>query len=198
MRKIITAILCIPVIVLCACSSKTSKLDAINASAYFEEATIYYTYNDSHSKTMTFESLLAKKPNKTLADQYIQFEVKAIPAMIYKMYIDYIYFYVYTTKETTSEMTVNVSITNLCNEWDFENVTDDFTADCSLIPQKDGSTRCEIKVQKVVATLAKTTTLKFDILNTTEVFKDDKNQDNNFKWLIYGLEICGESRAYSK
>ena len=196
--KIITALLCIPILFVCGCSSKPSKLGTINPSAYFEDKTSYYLYNVSESKTMTFDSLTLEEPDKSLANSYIQLEVKAKPAMIYKMYIDYIYFYVYTNKETYSEMIVNVSLTNLCDEWDFENPTDDFSYPCSFLPVKDGSTLCIVEVKKVVAILAETTTLKFDILNSTEVFKDESGKDIGFKWSIYGLEFHAESRAYSK
>ena len=112
-------------------------------------------------------------------------------------YIDYIYFYVYTNMETTTEMTVNVSITNLADENNIENPNNDFKADCSLMPQKDKSVLCAIKVQKVIAT-ATGSTMIIDILQSSELFSDGVGQDVDFKWIIYGLEFRAESRAYSK
>ncbi len=193
--KSLTALLCVPIILLCGCSKK-SKLDTINASTYFNSAVACTVYGKEKQTSGNLSDLLAKKPNMGTIGQYTVFELKANSAWVYKMYIDYIYFYVYTNIETESQMTINIKMTNLASENNIEN-PETFEADCSLIPKKDGSILCEVKVQKVVAT-ATGSTLTFDILDCPEIFSDSMAQDNGFKWTIYGLEFYAESRAYSK
>ena len=194
--KILTAVCCIPILVLCGCSSVNSKLDTINASTYFNSAVACTTYGKTTQTSGSLSDLLAEKPNLGTIGQYTKFELKANSAWIYKMYIDYIYFYVYTNIDVESQMTINIEMTNLAKENDIEN-PDTFQADCSLIPKKDGKILCEVKVQRVVAT-ATGSTLTFDILGCPEVFADDKGVANGFKWTIYGLEFYAESRTYSK
>ena len=195
--KILTAIICLPIMLLCACSSKKSDLKAINLPTYYSNTVATSIYEKSNSTSIELADLIAKEPNLTILNQYTSFTLKSNAVWTYKLYIDYIYFYVYTNKATDNSLTVNISITNLANENDIENPSNDFVADCSMIPQKDGSFLCEVKVQKVVAT-ATGTTLTFDILQSTEVFTDAYGNDNGFKWIIYGLEFYAESRTYSK
>ena len=195
--KILMAIICIPVLLVSACSSKDSKLDTINLSTYYQEKVSSTIYGQTKKVESSLSSLTAKEPAMKEIGQYTSFTLTANPAWIYKMYIDYIYFYVYTNIDVATQMTINVSITNLASENDLTNPSDDFTADCSLIPEKNGTFLCKVKVQKVVAT-ATGSEVTFDILNTPEVFYDEYAQENNFKWIIYGLEFHAESRAYSK
>ncbi len=201
--KVLCAFLCIPIICLCGCSNKKkSKLNAIDINTYFSSTTTTTIYNDgttNTSKTNT-ENLTAEKPNKDIIDRYESFEIKANAEWIYKMYIDYIYFYVYTSENSSSELVVNITITNAVTESEIGKELEEntkFETQTSLIPQKDGSTLCEVAINRVVAT-ATGSTLTFDVLNSIpQVFLDDNGKDNGLKWIIYGLEIHGESRAYS-
>lgn len=200
MKKIIiliTSILCIPIMLLTGCSTKKSKLNKINVSAYFNETTSYSTFETTGEKSLPLNTFLKEEPDTKLADSFVQIKLKAISAMIYKMYIDCIYFYVYTNIETDSQMMINVTITNLANENNIENPTDDFAYSCSFIPKENGAILCTVPVKKVVAT-ATGLNLSFDIFETTDVFKDGLGNNTGFNWIIYGLTIHGESRAYSK
>lgn len=201
--KFLCAFLCIPLIFLCGCSGKKkTKLGAIDIDTYFSSTTattIYYEGQTVTTKTNT-SNLTLKKPNKEIIDRYESFEIKANAEWIYKMYIDYIYFYVYTSESSSSELVVNISITNAVAESDIGKELDEnakYETQASLIPQKDGSTLCEVAIKRVIAT-ATGATLTFDILNSVpQVFLDENGKDNGLKWIIYGLEIHGESRAYS-
>ncbi len=194
--KIITLIALVPIISFYGCSSKKSKLSDINLVTYYNEKVVCTSYNSTKSYNLKISDLTRSKPNKLLADQYIKFELSANSAWMYKMYIDYIYFKVYTNIATQSAMTINLKMTNLADESDLSNPTDDFTADASLIPEKDGSINCWFKINKVVPT-ATGTKLTIDILDTTEVFADEFGKDNGFKWIIYDLKFYAESRTYS-
>ena len=97
----------------------------------------------------------------------------------------------------TDENAAKIIDGKTANENDFENANDDFVAECSLIPTKDGEFICEVKVKKVIAT-ATGSTVTFDILNSPEVFFNEKGEDIGFKWVIYDLKFYAEHRTYSK
>lgn len=193
--KIFTLLICLP-LALCGCSKVKSKLDTIELPVYYNNTVACSVYGKSDKTSITVQDLTSKKPKTLIAAAYTEFELRANAAWVYKLYIDYIYFKVYTNIPS-SAMTINVAITNLANEYDFENANDDFTAECSLIPEKDGSFICEVKVQKVIAT-ATGSTITFDILNSPEVFHDVYGKENGFKWIIYDLKFYAEHRTYSK
>ena len=193
--KIFTLLICLP-LALCGCSKVKSKLDTINLSVYYNNKVAATLYGKSDAIALSIGDLTSKKPKELLASSYTEFELRANATWVYKLYIDYIYFKVYTNLPS-SEMVINVAITNLANEYDFENANDDFTAECSLIPEKNGSFICEVKVQKTIAT-ATGSTITFDILNSPEVFYDDFGKEIGFKWIIYDLKFYAEHRSYSK
>ena len=195
--KLLTLMLCIP-LALCGCSKVKvkSKLDTIYLPVYYNNKVACSVYGKSDKVSVSIDDLTSKKPNKDILTAYTEFSLKANAAWVYKLYIDYIYFKVYTNK-ASSEMVINVSITNLAKENDFENANDDFVAECSFIPTKDGEFICEVKVQKVIAT-ATGSTITFDILNSPEVFFNEKGEDIEFKWVIYDLKFYAEHRTYSK
>lgn len=201
--KVLCFALCVPLVLLCGCSNKKkSKLNVIDFGTYFSASATSKIYDNGTTNTKNLESnnLTAKSPNKDIIDRYESFEIKATAEWIYKMYVDYICFYVYTTEESASEMVVNITITNAVAESEIGKELDEntkFETQTSLIPQKDGSIFCEVKIDRVVAT-ATGATLTFDILNSVpQIFTDNEGNDNGLKWIIYGLEIYGESRAYS-
>ncbi len=193
--KLLTLIICLP-LALCGCSGVKSKLKPLNLSVYYNDKAACSVYNKTEGIGVDLSDLTAKKPNKDLLAAYTDFEIKANAEWVYKLYIDYIYFKVYTNT-SSSEMMINISITNLASENDIENPNDDFHADCSIIPEKDGEFICEVKVKKVIAT-ATGSTITFDIFNSTEVFHDNKGNDIGFKWTIYDLKFYAEHRTYSK
>ena len=193
--KIITLLICLP-LALCGCSKVKSKLDTIHLPVYYNNTVSCDLYGKTNSIGINLSDLTSKKPKYGLMAAYTKFELKANAAWVYKLYIDYIYFQVYTNMDS-SELIVNVKITNLASEDDLANPTNDFTAECSLIPQADESFICEVKVQKVIAT-ATGSTITFDILNSPEVFYDNFGKEIGFKWMIHDLKFYAEHRTYSK
>lgn len=208
MKKFIQRCFCILlcgfVVMFCGCSSKKkSKLNAIDMSVYFAETTGTSIYNAGQTVTNTINTsyLYSKSPNKDIINRYESFEIKANAEWVYKMYIDYIYFYVYTSESSSSELVINITITNAVSEEDIGKTLAENTqyeTQCSLMPQKNGFVLCEVKIDKVIAT-ATGSKITFDILNSVpQIFLNEKGEDNGLKWIIYGLEIHGESRSYSK
>ena len=192
------AILLLPVVLLCGCSSKNkSKLETIKLSTYFEDKVVCTTFGKSSTTTISMSDITSEEPKYNLLGQYVEFEVEAKSSWIYKMYIDYVYFKVYTNMDVATGMTVNLSMTNLADEDNLQKPTNDYTQDCSFTPAKDGSFNCWYKIGKVVPT-ASGSTLTIDIINTTEVFSDEFGKANGFKWIIYDLKFYAESRTYSK
>ena len=200
-RKILNlliAIICVPTLVFCGCSKKKSDLPIINASVYFEESVSALTYNNSKEKKLELSTLIAEKPDPLNIDNFTEIKVTAKNVWVYKMYIDCIYFYVYANNDTTSEMIINVTITNLVDEDKIsqQNAIETLQETCSLIPQKDDSILCKVDVKKTVAT-ATGCTITFDINNSINgTVADDAGNATNFRWMIYGLEFYAEHRTY--
>ena len=93
-------------------------------------------------------------------------------------------------------MIINTTITNLADENDIQNPSTFEALPLGIIPQEDGSILCKIPVGKTVAT-ATGCTITFDINNSTSgTVADNEGKITDFRWLIYGLEIYGEHRAY--
>ena len=200
-RKILNlliALICVPAIMLCGCSKKDSDLSKIDASVYFEEKAFAYVYNNAKAKEVKFEELIAEDPDPLNIDSFTEIKITAKSAWVYKMYIDCIYFYVYANAEATTEMVVNVTITNLVDEDKIgqQNAIETIEETCSLIPQKDDSVLCKVNVNKTVAT-ATGCTITFDINNSINgTVADDSGNATDFRWMIYGLEFYAEHRAY--
>ena len=200
-RKILNlliALICVPALMLCGCSKKDSDLPKINASVYFEESVEVHTYNNAKAKTIEFAELIAEDPDPLNIDCFTEIKVTAKNSWVYKMYIDCIYFYVYANEDATSEMVVNVTITNLVDEDKIgeQNAIETVQETCSLIPQKDDSILCKVDVKKTVAT-ATGCTITFDINNSINgTVADDAGKATDFRWMIYGLEFYAEHRAY--
>lgn len=200
-RKILNlliALICVPAIMLCGCSKKDSDLPKIDASVYFEEKALAYVYNSAKAKEVKFEELIAEEPDPLNIDSFTEIKITAKSAWVYKMYIDCIYFYVYANADATTEMVVNVTITNLVDEDKIgqQNAIETIEETCSLIPQKDDSVLCKVNVNKTVAT-ATGCTITFDINNSINgTVADDEGEATDFRWMIYGLEFYAEHRAY--
>ncbi len=193
--NLIIAFVCLPALLLCGCSSKKSKLKTINIATYFEN-NISCSVRNKTDTTLSISDLTAKEPNVQLANQYLDFEVKSNSVWTYKLYIDYIFFKIYTNMDS-SQLTINLSLTNVASEDDLQNPSDDFTQNASIVPTKNGEFNCWFEVKRVIPS-AVGTKLTIDIHNSTEVFFDELNNENEFKWMIYDLQIYAESRTYSK
>lgn len=198
-RKILNLLvvaICVPILMFCACSNKRSSLPKVDASVYFQESVQASIYNNTKTKDIKLSDLTKSSVDELNLDSYVEIKLTANNTWIYKMYIDRIYFKVYTTEATGTEMIVNVSITNLADEDDMSHPSDDFSIPCSFIPKKNGSTICYVDVEKTVAT-ATGCTITFDIYNSTSGTVADNNGNlTSFRWLIYDLEFYAEHRAY--
>lgn len=191
-------LICVPAMMLCGCSKKKSSLPKIDASVYFEDTVSALTYNSANAKTLKLETLTAKKVDPLDIDNFTEIVVTAKSALVYKMYIDCIYFYVYANDTTDTEMVINVSITNLVAEDQISvsNASQTIEETCSFVPKKNGSVLCKVDVQKTIAT-ATGCTITFDIYNSTNgTVADDNGDATNFRWTIYGLSFYAEHRAY--
>lgn len=197
MKKIITKLLSIlliiPCLLLCACSS----VKTITLSAYYEtpEATIWSS-SKTEKKNLSLDDLSSKKPVTTKMDAYLQLEMKAKSDFVYKLYIEKIEFYVYANQDAT-EMTLNLSITNMAKETDISNAAE-FETYSSIAPKKNKSVKVTMPVERVIAT-ATGSTLTLDILDSKNTTITDENGNaTGFKWIIHGFKIYGEHRTYSK
>lgn len=204
LKKSLFIFLLMPVMLFCGCSKSNIKPQDFNT--YFSDKVNCYIYKNngtSSSKDITAKTIAASTPDLDFADKYISLETTAKGEWLYKMYVETIYFYVYTSHAAETEMIVNVTFTNFVKEEDInnKNLTDEdktLTAQCSFYPAENNSTLCKVEVNRVVAT-ATTTKIKFDINNSVHgILCTELSEPNDFKWLIYGLEIVGESRAYNE
>ena len=194
--KIVTAILCIPMIMLCGCSDKPSKLSSIDQTVYFESKASALAYNNSKTKELELKDIISDTADPLNIDSFVEIKLTAKSAWIYKMYIDCITFYVYANKTTDVEMIINTTITNMADEDDIKNPSTFEALPLGIIPQENGSILCKIPVGKTVAT-ATGCTITFDINNSTSgTVADNEGKITDFRWLIYGLEIYGEHRTY--
>ena len=199
--KILSFLLILPVVFLTSCRKKSS-LPAIDLATYMKDdmkVTYYQIEAPSNNNLSNFSTT---KLNKDTLAKYTKLEFSTDSVWMYKMYIESISFYVYTTLASSSEMIVNVSITNMSEEKDLLQSTEEepntFTAteQCTFIPKSKNTIKCTFNFGQTIAT-STGATITVDILNSLELF-DNNGEDVNFEWTIYGFEIHGESRAYSK
>ena len=194
--------LLLPVMFFCGCSKTNIKPQEF--TAYFSDkvtTTIYKNNGSTSSKVITSSVISSSTPNLDYADKYLTMETTAKGEWIYKMYVESIYFYVYTSHSAQNEMIVNVTLSNFVKEEDINNKDNEdktLTAQCSFFPEKNNSTLCKVDVNRVVATKL-TTSISFDINNSVYgILCEEDGSPNDFKWLIYGIEIVGESRTYNE
>ncbi len=206
-RKILNLLitmLCAPILMLCSCSNKPKEIPVVDATVYLQEDVTASLYsknpNTKNDKSLKLSELLLKEPDPLNIDSFVEIKVTANSTWIYKMYIEYITFYVYTNKSADVEMIVNFKMTNLAKEEEI-GTTDagkEATEEtCSFVPQENGSILCRVDLNKTVAT-ATGSEITFDILNSTSgTVADNEGNPTDFRWMIYGLEIHGEHRAYN-
>ena len=199
--KSLFALLLIPVLFFAGCKGN-DPLPAIDLATYMnEEMTVsYYQLEAKSTKDISFISETEFDEEKL--GKYVKFELTANSVWMYKMFVESISFYVYTTASSTNEMIINVSMTNMADEEDLRKTTSEeppistASEQCTFIPEKGKATKCTFKINKAVAK-ATGATIIIDISNSLELFDTDGGQAD-FNWVIYGFEIHGESRAYSK
>lgn len=192
-------LLILPVLILSGC--KNSSLPAINLSRYLKDE-ISVKRNDLESSKDSLSLLTQKKAKKSNLSKYESFELTTQAVWTYKMYIESITFYVYCNESSDYQMTLTVSMSNLASE-DTINSTTSETIETEIVsepitftPKSKKAIKCTANINKTVANaLGSTITIKLDSL---EIFSGDEENPSTFMWLIYGLEIHGESRTYNR
>lgn len=207
MRKkllnLLFVILILPVMVLTGCKKGSSSLPAINVSKYFKDEITITRYNITEDKTDSISLLTQKKAKKENLSKYVKFELNADPVWIYKMYVESIVFYVYCNESSEFQMTINVKMTNLADESAIlesksDNVaTEDVEQQVTIMPKGKKAIKCVVPINKtVVNSLGSTITIDFK--NSPELFSSEGENESSLMWLIYGFQVHGESRTYSR
>lgn len=200
--RMLIIFLLLPVMVFVGCkNSKT--LPSIALAKYLENEVTVKRNNFSEIKTEDISILTQKKANKDLLSQYIKFEIKTDHTWIYKMYIEKISFYVYCNESSESLMTINLKITDVATEdaiWNSTQETvesEDFESQCTFTPEANNAIKCNFKIERTVI-VATGSTISIDIENCLELYSSTTDMPSTFMWMIYGLEINGESRTYTR
>lgn len=200
LQKSLLALLLIPVLIFGGCGKK--KLPAISISRYFQDTLTISRFGISETSTESVSMLTASKPNAQNLSKYTKFEFTATPNWIYKMYIEYISFYVYASEDSQYQMVVNLKMTDLATEQAIMSATTEtvetetYEQQCNITPKKNKAIKCIFNINRTVIS-ALGANVSIDILNSLELFAGEEDS-NTFTWLIYGLEIHGESRAYTR
>ena len=208
MRKkllnLLFVILILPVMVLTGCKKGSSSLPAINVSKYFKDEITISRYKIDDDKTDSISFLTQKKAKKENLSKYVKFELNADPVWIYKMYVESIVFYVYCNESSEFQMTINVKMTNLADESAIlesksDNVaTEDVEQQVTIMPKGKKAIKCVVPINKtVVNALGSTITIDF-FTNSQEIFSSVGENESSLMWLIYGFQVHGESRTYSR
>lgn len=197
----IFAFLCIlPAFALCACKGDRSSLGSIDISRYFDAVKV--TYSDNISRQIELSSLTKTKAEAGELNKYVKYEIQGNTTWIYKMYIDCIYFDIYTTDTSSGGngmMTIRFIMTGLADESTllegkkYDPV--DFEYVFNFTPEKNGVTTCKVEINKVVAT-ATGANISIDINESVENTVLDSSKD--FRWTIFNFQVYGESRTYNK
>ena len=195
LKQILCFCLCVSVVVFSGCGGiKPSCKTVPSVAYYYGDNVTCDIFNQSDQKTICMSSLTSSKLDKSMADAYAKLTFTGKSAEIFHLYIEYIYFKVYTNEDSEFQLDVNVNITNIINESDVGNseVEDtNFSNTYSCIAKKDGVAQFRIEVKRTVAT-ATGSVLTIDVL-TSDMFA---SEDSTFKWCIYDFKIYGESRSY--
>lgn len=199
--KSLLLFLLLPVMAFSGC--KKSSLPAINLSTYLKNDITVKYFNISSTQDNTIELLSKKKPDTKDLSKYLKFTINANSVWFYKMYIESISFYIYCNEDCSDEMTLNLTISDTATEDTILNsvtesvVTETFESQLALTPKAKKSIKCNFPVNRTIVN-ALGSTITIDILNSLNLFSGDEENPSTFAWLIYGLEIHGESRTYSR
>ena len=207
LNLLLALFLCVPILLFTGCGTKMCK--TIDTSYYFNNKINCSFFYDRNTRDLSIFDLEAKNPDKDLLDAYAQIMINTNSenARAYHLYIDYITFYVYFNESSEFDFNLKVLIPNAVEEknvWEnTENLDDidkNFQDTYSTKPKANKSAEFKIKVQRVIV-VTTGTSITFDLTENNEIFKpqEDMEEDEKavtFKWLIYGLEIHAEARAY--
>jgi len=196
-KKCFVIMLCLPIIMLCACSKSKPTCKEVSALDYYFENDIKCNlFNNLPDKNITLADITSSKLDKTKLDSYAKLTFTAKSVEIYHMYIEYIYFKLYTNQSSEFEMNVNIEITNAVNESDVhtaEPKDNKYINTYSCIAKENNIATFKVEVKRTIATVTGAQ-ITFDILDS-EIYAT--NPETHFKWCIYDFKIYGESRAYS-
>ncbi|MBR3885954.1 MAG: hypothetical protein IKJ33_05820 [Clostridia bacterium] len=201
--KTFVIFLLLPVLVFVGCKDDKKELPKIDTARYFKDKITIHRNAFAETSTDSLSILTKDKPDNNLLSQYTKFEINAEPVWIYKMYIEKISFYVYCSESSETILTVNLKMTDLATEdaiWAAtqENVqAESFEAQCDILPEAYKSVKCNFEINRTVI-VATGSTLSIDILNSRDIYSGDAENKSTFSWLIYGLEVRGESRTYTR
>ncbi len=191
-------ILCIPVILLVGCGNKKT-VELENLSYYFDNNITSTFFNPDSTRNLSLSDLTRSKPNKDLLDSYSEIKINnhSENSRTYHLYIDYIVLYVYTNEDSDEEFKLTLTIDNVIPEDKVgtEPTNKEFKETHTTTPKENSSAEFRFEVNKVIATTSGTS-IVFDILET-DIFNTSDDSKVTFKWLIYGLEIHAEPRAYN-
>ena len=205
MKKLLKSLvifMLLPVIILVGCK-KSKTLPAISIARYFKEDITISRNGIADTNTDKISILTQNKPKEENFSQYRKFTINAEPVWIYKMYIEKISFYVYCNESNESQMIINLEMTNLATEdaiWAATQETvesETFSSQCTLTPQARKAIKCNFEINRTVI-VATGSTLSIDIENSLELYSGDAETKSTFMWQIYGLEVYGESRTYTR
>lgn len=200
MKKLITIIFIFIISITATCFSGCSNnsLPAIDMLTYFKPSvsTTVFRGSLSSSQTINLSLLTSSKPLKSEMDKYLEFTFSANANWIYKMYIEKVEFYVLSNESSDIQMSLNFSMTNLAKENNLSS-TSTFEELKSHTPVSGLAQKYTFYINQVVPK-ATGSTITIDILESSELISNNSNPDSDFKWLIYGFKIYGESREYSK
>ena len=199
--KSLLVFLILPVLVFVGCKNK--ELPTINLSKYLKSEISVKRQGFTEAKAADLSLLTDKKPNYENLSQYLKFEIQANNVWMYKMYVEKITFYAYCNESSDFQMIINVKMTDLASEEDIlssksENVeTVTVEEQVTFSPQAKKAVKCTVNINKTVIN-ALGSTITIDTLNSPELFSGDGETKSTFTWMIYGFEIHGESRTYSR
>lgn len=205
MKKILKTLvifMLLPVIILVGCK-KSKTLPAISTTKYFKEDITISRNGIADTSTDKISLLTQDKPKEENFSQYKKFTINAEPVWIYKMFIEKISFYVYCNESSESQMIINLKMTDLATEdaiWKATQETveaESFETQCTITPQARKAVKCNFEINRTVI-VATGSTLSIDIENSLELYSGDAETKSTFMWQIYGLEVFGESRTYTR
>ncbi len=204
MKKILKSLLVfliLPVLVFAGCKNK--ELPSINLSRYLQSNISVKRHGIAEASSIKLSSITEKKPNLENLSQYLKYEIKSDNVWMYKMFVEKITFYVYCNETSEFQLIVNIKMTDLASEEDIfssktESVeTETIEEQVSLTPKAKKAVKCTININKTVVN-ALGSTITIDAYNSPELFSSDNENSSSFQWMIYGFEIHGESRSYSR
>ena len=200
--KTLVIFLLLPVIVFVGCKGK-KDLPTISNTRYLKNKVTVSRNGFAESSSETLDIITKSKADKKLLSPYTKFEISADPVWMYKMYVEKITFYVYCNESSETILTVNLKMTDLATEdaiWSATQETvesETFESQCSVQPKAYKAIKCIFEIKRTVI-VATGSTITIDILNSLEIYSGDAETKSTFQWLIYGFEIHGESRAYTR